>query len=137
MAPFSEGIYWSPRLHTMPRVIHFEISSNQPDELADFYSNVFGWVITKKQTQDYWLIRTGRADEKGINGGMAAPKTGQMGIIPTIDVESVDSYLEKVEKYGGKIIQKKFTVPGTGYVAYCADPDGNVITVLQYDSQAK
>ncbi len=29
----------------MPRVIHFEISANQPERAIKFYNSVFGWKI--------------------------------------------------------------------------------------------
>jgi uncharacterized protein len=121
----------------MPRVIHFEIQSDDLETSADFYSNVFDWVITKKQTQDYWLVRTGSQDERGINGGMAKRQKKNVGTIPTIDVDSVDQYAKKVLENGGKVTRPKFNLPGTGYLAYCEDPEGNPFAILQYDSASK
>src|SRR5262249_26811586 len=41
----------------MPRVIHFEISADDPQRAADFYARVFGWKITKWDgPQPYWLV---------------------------------------------------------------------------------
>src|SRR4051812_15755751 len=31
----------------MPRVIHFEISADEPERAARFYADVFGWEVTK------------------------------------------------------------------------------------------
>jgi predicted enzyme related to lactoylglutathione lyase len=31
----------------MPRVQHFEISANDPEKVAAFFENVFGWKVTK------------------------------------------------------------------------------------------
>jgi hypothetical protein len=55
----------------------------------------------------------------------------------TIDVSSVDEYLQKIVKAGGKVVQKKTAVPGVGYMAYCADTEGNVFGIMQADEKAK
>jgi len=121
----------------MPRVIHFEIQSDDPDDAAEFYSNVFNWVVSKKNSEDYWIIRTGGNDERGINGGFGKPRKKYTGAIPTIEVESVDKYAKKIEENGGKITRPKFIVPGTGYLAYCEDPQGTPFVILQYELSAK
>jgi predicted enzyme related to lactoylglutathione lyase len=55
----------------------------------------------------------------------------------TVDVPSVDEYVRKIVAAGGKTIQKKTTVPGVGYMAYCADTEGNVFGIMQADEKAK
>ena len=45
----------------MPRIVHFEILARDPDSLANFYPNVFGWKIKKWEAPvDYWLVSTRR-----------------------------------------------------------------------------
>ncbi len=45
----------------MSRVVHFEITANDPEKICTFYTDVFGWKITKYPgPQDYWLVTTGR-----------------------------------------------------------------------------
>jgi predicted enzyme related to lactoylglutathione lyase len=55
----------------------------------------------------------------------------------TVGVPSVDEFLKKIVKAGGKIVQKKTTIPGVGYMAYCADTEGNVFGIMQDDPTAK
>ncbi len=31
----------------MPRVVHFDIDSDDPDRAAGFYTSVFGWKVEK------------------------------------------------------------------------------------------
>jgi predicted enzyme related to lactoylglutathione lyase len=55
----------------MPRVVHFEIHAEKPEKAVEFYSKVFGWKIQKWDGPvDYWLVSTGSADERGIDGGI-------------------------------------------------------------------
>jgi len=54
----------------MPKVVHFEITANEPDRALAFYKNVFGWKFEKWDgPQEYWLITTGESNEPGIMAG--------------------------------------------------------------------
>jgi len=121
----------------MPRVIHFEIHADDPKRAAKFYEKVFDWKINKwKGPVDYWLATTGENKQPGINGAiMHRVKRGT--IWNTIDVPSVDEFLKKIVKAGGKVVQKKTTVPGVGYMAYGKDTEGNVFGIMQADEKTK
>lgn len=121
----------------MPRVIHFEIHADDPERAVKFYKKAFSWKIKKwKGPVDYWLVKTGEDDKPGINGAiMHRVKKGTT--YNTIDVPSVDKFIEKIVKAGGKVITKKTTVPGVGYMAYCADTEGNIFGIMESDSAAK
>lgn len=110
----------------MPRPVHFEIDAENPDRVAGFYSDVFGWTFNHWDGggTDYWMIMTGD-DEPGINGGMSRRNGQANGTINSIGVSSVDECVQKVEGSGGAILQPKMAIPGAGYFALCADPDGN------------
>ncbi|MCJ7496770.1 MAG: VOC family protein, partial [candidate division Zixibacteria bacterium] len=55
----------------------------------------------------------------------------------TVDVPSVDEFVKKITQNGGKIIVPKSAVPGVGYMAYCADTEGNVFGIMEEDTSAK
>lgn len=38
-----------------------------------------------------------------------------------VDVTSVDEFLKKIVKAGGKVVTKKTAIPSVGYSAYCKD----------------
>jgi predicted enzyme related to lactoylglutathione lyase len=121
----------------MPRVQHFEISANEPEKVAAFYENVFGWKITKWEGPvEYWLVETGGEEEPGINGGISRPDETISGTVNTIGVPDIDAYLEKVQKFGGKVVVDKHIIPGVGYNAYCQDVEGSVFGVHQEDPSA-
>jgi predicted enzyme related to lactoylglutathione lyase len=121
----------------MPRVIHFEIPADNAERAIKFYSDVFGWNIQKWGPQDYWLVDTGEKDQPGIGGAITKRTDPTTTTVNTIDVPSLDEYLNKITKSGGKVLTTKNTIPGVGYFAYCRDTEGNTFGVLQSDESAK
>jgi len=78
----------------MPRVVHFEITANDPEKTATFYNNVFGWKITKwGGPQEYWLVETGETEEPGINGGIFRSNEVLSGTVNSGDVKDIDAYI--------------------------------------------
>lgn len=121
----------------MPRVIHFEIHADDPKRTLRFYEKVFGWKVSKwEEPVDYWLVTTGEEKQLGINGAIMQ-RTKKGSTWNTVDVPSVDEFLGKIVRAGGKVVQKKTTVPGVGYTAYCKDTEGNVFGIMQADENAK
>ena len=122
----------------MPRVIHFEISAEKPERAATFYGEVFGWNVRRWEgPQEYWLVNTGGDEEVGINGGILLRHLPKQGTMNVIDVSSIETFLEKVKRHGGKIISPKVPVSGVGYMAYCEDSEGNPFGILQADRAAR
>jgi predicted enzyme related to lactoylglutathione lyase len=120
----------------MLRVIHFEINADQPERAVKFYSDVFGWKIEKWEgPMDYWLVYTGEGP--GIDGGLMKRMSPSSTTINTVGVPSVDEYLAKIERSGGKAVMPKTAIPGIGWFAYCQDTEGNVFGIMQEDSSAR
>jgi hypothetical protein len=121
----------------MARVNHFEIHSADPQAAAKFYTDVFGWKISKWDgPMDYWLVSTGEGP--GIDGGIvrrqgAAPDSNAAvnGYVCTIVVESLDQALTAIVGKGGTIAFDKQEIPGIGLLAYFKDLDGNIFGALQ------
>ena len=121
----------------MPRVVHFEIPAENPERAAKFYKEVFDWKIVKWQGPfNYWLVTTGEDKEPGINGALME-RTNFETTVNTIGVPSVDEFVKKITAAGGKVVMPKGVVPSQGYLAYCADTEGNVFGVFQRDPSAK
>jgi predicted enzyme related to lactoylglutathione lyase len=127
----------------MGRPVHFEIHATDPEASRDFYEQVFGWAFQKWGDQPYWMIFTGEDGAPGINGGLVprqggAPATGAPvnGFVVTVDVDDLDATLEAALKIGGEIRLPRMPVPGVGWLAYLADPDGNLFGVMQADESA-
>lgn len=121
----------------MPRVIHFDISADDPERALHFYHDVFGWKSEKwKGPFDYWLINTGEPYQPGIDGGLARRDHPWESITNIIDVASVDEIAARVVANGGMIIQTRRAIPGVGYLVVCKDTEGNVFGIMQMDEPA-
>jgi predicted enzyme related to lactoylglutathione lyase len=124
----------------MNRVTHFEIYTEEPEKVQPFYRDVFNWSFQKFEGGpiEYWLVTTGDETEPGINGGLTRPRPGQSpGTINTVAVSSLDESIRKIEKSGGQICVPKMAIPKVGWLAYAADPAGNVFGIIQPDTNAK
>jgi uncharacterized protein len=120
----------------MARVVHFEISADEPQRALDFYAKVFDWKAQKWEgPQDYWLLMTGEG--QGIDGGLMQRTPEFPGTVNSIDVPSVDDFAEKVTENGGRIVVPKMALPGIGYLAYCTDTEGNIFGIFQTDPTAQ
>ncbi|MGV8090815.1 MAG: VOC family protein [Mangrovibacterium sp.] len=121
----------------MRKVVHFEIPADDIERAKKFYS-IFGWQMQDWPMADggvYVGARTVEVDETtytpkeagAINGGIVNRnqfiKTPQV----TVDVPSVDEYIEKVKAAGGKILKPKQLIEGMGYYAYVTDTEGNLL----------
>lgn len=115
----------------MPRVVHFEILSPDPERAALFYAEALGWQVSPwNGSEPYSLITTGPDSEPGINGGLMGRHFGQP-VINTIQVESLVGTVARIEMAGGKQVHGPNEIPGIGTHVYCTDPDGNLFGVLQ------
>jgi hypothetical protein len=122
----------------MSRVIHFDLAADDPERAIRFYETVFEWKIEKWDgPMDYWLIMTGPENEPGIDGGLSKRERAEEHTTNTIGVDSVDAYVAKVQESGGQILMPKHAVPGVGYMALCADTEGNVFGLMQEDTTAQ
>src|SRR5437660_650575 len=118
----------------MPRVVHFEVSADDPERAVAFYKEVFGWDIKLWEgPEPYWLIQTGADGQPGINGGLFRRKGPMVGHVNSIDVPSVDEYTAKIEAHGGQIVMPKMAIPGVGWLAYAKDTEGSIFGIFQAD----
>lgn len=122
----------------MSRVIHFDLSADNPERAADFYRSVFKWQVNKWEgPEDYWLIQTGTEEEPGVTGGVAGRIKPEDTIAVVFDVASVDEVSKKVVDAGGKIREEKKAIPGVGYLIMCRDTEGNTFGIMQIDESVK
>ena len=128
----------------MPRVIHFEIHADEPQRAIRFYNSVFGWEFLKfpNAITDYWVVKTGDANQPGIDGGLLKRDihfegVGTTAFVCTIAVAELDVYLMNVNTSGGHLARERMAVTGVGWLAYCKDTEGNLFGMMQADAAAK
>lgn len=116
----------------MKRVIHFEIGADNPERAVRFYEDVFDWKIKKWDGPvDYWLATTGEEAELGINGAIKHRVEPQQMVVNTIDVPSIDDFIDKIRKAGGEVVMPRTEIPGVGFHAYCKDTEGNLFGIIE------
>ncbi len=116
-------------------VVHWELWSEDPGTVSDFYTKVFDWNVRHLPELDYRLVETGGGP--GINGGIMKPQHGPWPGKMTfyIDVEDLDAYRVKIEAAGGKIVVHKMEVPGVGSLSLFEDPEGRVLGLWQQNKE--
>lgn len=117
----------------MDKVVHFHIPVDDMNRAKKFYSKIFGWEI--KETgmgMDYSLATTTPTDEEGmpkepggINGALYKRESADECPSIIINVPSIDEYLGKIKKAGGKVVWEKEPVGDFGFYAQFADTEGN------------
>lgn len=122
----------------MDSIVHFEIPADDMKRAENFYTRAFGWNANQVPNFEYTMFGTVSSDQNGaptvpgaINGGM--PKRGKPveHVVVTIKVDDIDSSLEKIERLGGKTVQKKMPIGDMGFTAYFKDTEGNTIGLFQ------
>ena len=116
----------------MPRVVHFEIQGNDPERLSGFYRDALGWDVNSwgGGEQTYWMVTTGAQGTPGIDGGIMG-KSFSQPVINTIQVESLEDTLTRIEQAGGQKVHGPNEIPGVGRHVYCTDPEGTMFGVLE------
>lgn len=123
----------------MPTICHFHIPAEDMRRAKKFYTELFGWKIERiPGPMEYYMVNTTSPDgKKGLEGGMAKKDKPQQTITYYIEIPSVDEYITKVEKLGGKVMFPKTAVPNIGYTAVCLDTENNAFGLWETNENAK
>lgn len=113
-----------------------ELMTADPAAAAEFYSKLFGWTI-KAMGPEMGNYRVANVGETSIGGMMATPDEAKgmpprWGIYVTVD--SVDKTLDLARSLGAKVCMEPMEVPGVGRMAAFNDPQGAMISIMQYQS---
>ena len=133
----------------MNKVMHFDIPVDNIPESAAFYSDVFGWDLPQNDPQKgegELGFRTaltaeskdGEPVEPGaINGALVKRDLGITQPVILIEVDDIKAKLQEVAQAGGKILRDVSYLPtcplGSGYFAYITDPEGNVLSLWEFE----
>lgn len=122
---------------TPASVVWFNIPADDVKRAQKFYKSLFGWKIAPfRGMNDFLHIDTG-GEDASPDGGIGQRQGQDHAIVNYIGVDSVDKFLKKVEKLGGKVCMPKTAVPQMGYFAVCQDSENNGFGLWQTDRAAK
>ena len=108
-------------------VVHWEIVAADAERQAAFYGALFNWDI-------------GDGPIMQIAPGLGGPEPGPAGHIRAGEAPAVSLYvqvadlrasLERAAELGGSILAEPFDLPGGPTLAAIADPEGNVVGLVQ------
>ena len=112
------------------RVVHFEITADDPERAREFYRRSFGWEIKNWAGPiDYWLVSSGEGP--GIDGGITA-RMHHQAVINTVAVDGrLEDAVAWVVAAGGAQVSDLNLIPGVGRITYASDTEGNVFGMLE------
>lgn len=110
-------------------VVHWEIQSENPGKVQDFFAKMFDWHIDANNPMNYGMVDT--HTQEGINGGIG-PKPGGANLVTFyVEVDDLQAYLDKAEGLGGKTVMPPTEIPGVVTLALFNDPEGNTIGLVK------
>lgn len=101
---------------------YFEYMTDDVERCKQFYGSVLGWEFDEQSMPGYTQIKAGRAPGGGM---MKRPdEVPAPCMYAYFMVDDIPATLEKVRAAGGAVHHDKTEIPGIGWYAIAADPDG-------------
>jgi predicted enzyme related to lactoylglutathione lyase len=111
-----------------------ELMTGDPAAAAAFYGPLFGWRVETMDmgTGPYHVVKVGDTAVAGImkTPADAGPVPPAWGCYVTVD--DTDATVAQAVALGGRLVAPAMDIPGVGRMAVIADPQGAVISVMQY-----
>lgn len=119
-----------PKYNTL---VHFEIPTDSPEKVAQFYEQLFSWKINKMPmgASDYWLISHADAGPNETMGGLYKRTMGEVGLVNYFGVPNLDMALAKAKTLGANVVREKQEIPNIGWFAILQDPDKNTFALFE------
>jgi predicted enzyme related to lactoylglutathione lyase len=123
-------------------VAHFAINADDVRASQAFYTNCFGWNYQPYGPPEFFQIVTANGERPGPLGALQHRRNfdGDIrvtGFECTVAVADVDAVASAARASGGRILMAPTTLMGIGHLIWLADPAGNVVGAMQYDSTAE
>ncbi len=118
-----------------------ELATTDLDGAVNFYTELFGWKISKSQNEDvpmdYREYDTGMGHPSGGMYEMNAEIFGGQEIPPPhfmnyISVDDIAASIERVKELGGTVVGEPHDIPQVGRMVIVNDPAGATFTMLQF-----
>ena len=111
----------------------FEIPTKDINRAKSFYEKVFGVKLDLQNMDNLKMAWFPMEDDApGSTGSLVqadAYKPSYEGTLVYFSVEDIDGTLTKVEKNGGKILNKKMSIGEYGFVGHFEDTEGNRVAL--------
>jgi predicted enzyme related to lactoylglutathione lyase len=111
-----------------------ELMTSDPAAASEFYGKLFGWTI-QQMGPEMGNYRVANVGGQGVAGLMSVPDEAK-GMPPRwgvyVTVTSVDETLAQAKAMGAQVCMEPMDVPTVGRMAAFNDPQGAMISVIQY-----
>lgn len=124
------------------KMTHFAIHIDDMDRAKQFYEGVFEWGFNAYGPPGFLQIKTDQTENAELIGALQSrnysPVPGKIiGWECTVAVENIDDTMERVVQNNGQVLMPKTVIPHVGWIAKFLDTEGNLVCVMQYDTQAR
>jgi uncharacterized protein len=116
------------RKRPVHEIVHWEIQSQNPAVLHEFYTGAFGWKIDTNNPMRYGMVAS--KGDAGINGGIGGSEAPGSRVIVYASVPRIDPVLERIESLGGRTVMPRTDV-GPVVMALYSDPEGHVMGLIE------
>jgi predicted enzyme related to lactoylglutathione lyase len=121
---------------------HFAINADDLDATRHFYEAVFGFRFTPWGPPGFFQIDTGGEVGPPVLGAMQQRRdliegVRTVGFECTFAVEDVDTVAAAAVANGGTVLMERTTIAGVGDLIWLADPAGNAVGAMRYDTSAE
>lgn len=111
-------------------ISHIEISSNNREESAQFYNELFGWPARQIPEMNYATMNPADGGPSiGLNPVNEENPAGTVTFY--VHTDDIDASLSKAQSLGAKVLSPKMEIPTVGWFAVFSDPTGNAVALLQ------
>ena len=111
-------------------VVAFQIRGKDPQRLAEFYRELFGWDLASANPMGIISIPPGVGGPvEGVGGHILAAEAPGVSIF--VQVLDLNETLRKAEEMGGRAVMQPLDIPGGPTIAQMADPEGNLVGLVK------
>lgn len=110
-------------------VVAFQIRGKDPQRLAGFYRELFGWDISAANQMGIISISPGVGGPGEVGGHIIGADSPGVSIF--VQVLDLNETLRKADEMGGRAVLPPFDIPGGPTVAQMADPEGNLVGLVK------
>jgi hypothetical protein len=120
---------------------HFAINADDVDATRRFYEAAFAWRFEPWGPPGFLQVQREDGSLPGPIGALQGRRDlldgPTNGFECTVAVADVEATRAAATAAGGRVLMERSTIPGVGHLIFLADPAGNVVGAMQYDTAAE
>lgn len=117
---------------------HVAINADDLPASLSFYEAVFGWRFTEYFPGFYRREGVHEVPVLAVQQRRdLLPGLPTTGFECTVAVDDVPGTIAAAVSHGGKVLADPATIPGVGELVWLADPGGNVVGAMRYETPSE